>query len=69
MYKRDVAIVLLSVIALFLSLQDEGSFEFRKAWYHELDEAGASGAAVRLDRDYGELPAPLVVSFMCVGVC
>lgn len=32
MYKRDVAVVILSFLALFLCLQHEGSFSFRKAW-------------------------------------
>lgn len=32
MLKRDVAIVLLSCFALFLFVQREGSFSFRKAW-------------------------------------
>lgn len=32
MYKRDVAVVILSFFALFLCLQHEGSFSFRKAW-------------------------------------
>jgi hypothetical protein len=33
MYKRDVAVVILSFFALFLCLQHEGNFSFRKAWY------------------------------------
>jgi hypothetical protein len=32
MYKRDVAVVILSFLALFLCLQHEGSFSFNKAW-------------------------------------
>ncbi len=32
MYKRDVAIVLLSCVALLVSLQNEGTFTFEKAW-------------------------------------
>lgn len=32
MYKRDVAVLILSFLALFLCLQHEGSFSFRKAW-------------------------------------
>jgi hypothetical protein len=31
MYKRDVAVVILSFLALFLCLQHEGSFSFNKA--------------------------------------
>ena len=32
MYKRDFGILLLSVLALFLSLQHEGAYQFKKAW-------------------------------------
>ena len=32
MYKRDFAAVLLSCIAILVSLQNEGTFTFRKAW-------------------------------------
>lgn len=32
MYKRDVAIVLLACVALLVSLQNEGTFTFEKAW-------------------------------------
>jgi hypothetical protein len=32
MYKRDFGILLLSVLALYLSLQHEGAYQFRKAW-------------------------------------
>lgn len=32
MYKRDVSVVVLSFLALFLCLQHEGNFSFRKAW-------------------------------------
>lgn len=33
MLKRDFGILLLSVCALYLSLQHEGAFQFRKAWW------------------------------------
>lgn len=33
MYKRDVAVVIVSFLALFLCLQHEGNFSFRKAWW------------------------------------
>jgi len=33
MYKRDVGILLLSVFAVYFSIQNEGPFSFRKAWY------------------------------------
>jgi hypothetical protein len=32
MRKRDAAIVLLSCFGLFLSLENEGSISYRKAW-------------------------------------
>lgn len=32
MYKRDFGILLLSVCALYLSLQNEGAYQFKKAW-------------------------------------
>jgi hypothetical protein len=33
MYKRDVAAIVITLIALYVSLQSEGRFSFRKAWY------------------------------------
>ena len=33
MLKRDFGVLLLSVCALFLSLQHEGAYQFRKAWW------------------------------------
>ncbi|PRW61178.1 FG-GAP repeat-containing isoform B [Chlorella sorokiniana] len=39
MLKRDFGILLLSVGALWLSLQREGPYQFKKAWYHEFDQA------------------------------
>jgi hypothetical protein len=32
MFKRDVGVLLIACIALFVSLKTEGSFSFRKAW-------------------------------------
>mmetsp|Transcript_9037 Transcript_9037/g.25956 ORF Transcript_9037/g.25956 Transcript_9037/m.25956 type:complete len:704 (-) Transcript_9037:142-2253(-) len=37
MYKRDFGILLLSALAVYFSLQQEGTFNFRKAWYYEMD--------------------------------
>jgi hypothetical protein len=37
MYKRDVSVVVLSFLALFLCLQHEGNFSFRKAWCARLN--------------------------------
>ena len=33
MYKRDFGILFLAACAIFLSLQNEGPFTFKKAWY------------------------------------
>ena len=33
MLKRDFGVLLLSVCAFFLSLQHEGAYQFRKAWW------------------------------------
>ncbi|GLI67342.1 hypothetical protein VaNZ11_011416 [Volvox africanus] len=55
MYKRDVAIVLLACVALLVSLQNEGTFTFEKAWFHHtLDEN------LELYAQHHELPAPVV---------
>lgn len=32
MLKRDFAVLLLSVCALYISMQKEGQFAFKKAW-------------------------------------
>ncbi len=32
MYKRDLAVLLISCVAILVSLQKEGSFSYRKAW-------------------------------------
>eukprot|EP00775_Hariotina_reticulata_P004628 gene4628-4882_t len=58
MYKRDVSVVVLSFLALFLCLQHEGNFSFRKAWYHvTLQES--EGLEVLQDK-IESLPPPLV---------
>ncbi|KAK2990452.1 hypothetical protein RJ640_011200 [Escallonia rubra] len=38
MRKRDLAILMLAAFAIFFSLQHEGDFSFREAWYHLSDE-------------------------------
>ncbi|KAF8060078.1 hypothetical protein HT031_005017 [Scenedesmus sp. PABB004] len=59
MYKRDVAVLLLSCFALFLCLQYEDNFSFRKAWYHvTLTE---SDRLDLLQDRIEDLPPPLVV--------
>mmetsp|Transcript_21460 Transcript_21460/g.51195 ORF Transcript_21460/g.51195 Transcript_21460/m.51195 type:complete len:700 (-) Transcript_21460:224-2323(-) len=37
MYKRDFGILFLSALAVYFSLQQEGTFSFHKAWYFALD--------------------------------
>ncbi|KAI5588491.1 hypothetical protein POPTR_005G118300v4 [Populus trichocarpa] len=38
MRKRDLAILMLSAFSIFFSLQHEGDFSFREAWFHLTDE-------------------------------
>ncbi|KAF6154026.1 hypothetical protein GIB67_026680 [Kingdonia uniflora] len=38
MRKRDLAILLLSAFAIFFSLQHEGNFSFKEAWFHLSDD-------------------------------
>lgn len=35
MYKRDVGIVILACVAMLVALQQEATFTFSKAWYHD----------------------------------
>lgn len=37
MYKRDFGVLLLALCALYISLQSEGPFAFKKAWYHPFE--------------------------------
>lgn len=53
MRKRDLAILLLSAFAIFFSLQHEGDFSFREAWFHLSDEYPIKYEADRL-------PPPIV---------
>jgi hypothetical protein len=36
MYRRDVGILLLAIFAVYWSLQHEGSFTYRKAFYYDI---------------------------------
>ncbi|XP_047048597.1 uncharacterized protein LOC124653579 [Lolium rigidum] len=54
MRKRDLGILLLAAFAVFFSLQHEGDFSFREAWYHLSDD----GYPIKHDAD--RLPPPLV---------
>ena len=38
MYKRDVGILMLAMAGIYLSIQHEGAFNFRKAWWAELGD-------------------------------
>ncbi|XP_019177507.1 PREDICTED: uncharacterized protein LOC109172727 [Ipomoea nil] len=53
MRKRDLAILMLSAFAIFFSLQHEGDFSFREAWFHLSDEYPIKYEAERL-------PPPIV---------
>lgn len=56
MRKRDFAIIFISAFAVFISLQHEGRFSFRDAWYHHLDDADLPTA-----HELEHLPPPVVV--------
>ncbi|CAH9088391.1 unnamed protein product [Cuscuta epithymum] len=53
MRKRDLAILMLSAFSIFFSLQHEGDFSFREAWFHLSDEYPIKYEADRL-------PPPIV---------
>ncbi|KAJ4964612.1 hypothetical protein NE237_016461 [Protea cynaroides] len=48
MRKRDLAILLLSAFAIFFSLQHEGDFSFKEAWFHLSDDYPIKYEAERL---------------------
>nr|CAD1843570.1 unnamed protein product [Ananas comosus var. bracteatus] len=54
MRKRDLGILLLAAFAIFFSLQHEGDFSFKEAWFHLSDEYPIKYEAERL-------PPPVVV--------
>lgn len=54
MRKRDLAILLLSAFAIFFSLQNEGNFSFKEAWFHFLDDS------YPFKHEAERLPPPLV---------
>ncbi|EPS63979.1 hypothetical protein M569_10795, partial [Genlisea aurea] len=54
MRKRDLAILLLSAFAIFFSLQHEGDFSFKEAWFHLSDE-------YPIKYEDERLPPPIVV--------
>ncbi|KAG5241169.1 FG-GAP REPEAT-CONTAINING PROTEIN [Salix purpurea] len=53
MRKRDLAILMLSAFAIFFSLQHEGDFSFREAWFHLSDDY-----PIKYETD--RLPPPIV---------
>ncbi|KAH6810210.1 FG-GAP repeat-containing protein [Perilla frutescens var. hirtella] len=53
MRKRDLAILMLSAFAIFFSLQHEGDFSFKEAWFHLSDEY-----PIKYEGD--RLPPPIV---------
>ncbi|KAH7668536.1 Integrin alpha N-terminal domain-containing protein [Dioscorea alata] len=53
MRKRDLGILLLSALAIFFTLQQEGDFSFKEAWFHLSDEYPIKYEAERL-------PPPIV---------
>lgn len=56
MYKRDFGILFLAACAVFLSLQNDGPYTFKKAWYHHFDDAETENAPASV---YSHLPAPV----------
>uniref|UniRef100_A0A2P2JEZ0 Uncharacterized protein MANES_02G100000 n=2 Tax=Rhizophora mucronata TaxID=61149 RepID=A0A2P2JEZ0_RHIMU len=48
MRKRDLAILMLCAFAIFFSLQHEGDFSFREAWFHLFDDYPIKYEADRL---------------------
>lgn len=60
MRKRDLAILMLAAFAIFFSLQHEGDFSFREAWFHLSDEYPIKYEADRL-------PPPLVTDLNADG--
>jgi len=53
MHKRDVAILAVSVLSVFFSLQHQGALSFEPAWSYPLADVLATGEVA--------LPPPLVV--------
>lgn len=55
MYRRDFGVILLAIFALYWSLQHEGAFEYKEAFFYKLrynEELGSS---------HYPLPPPVVV--------
>ncbi|KAJ7513865.1 hypothetical protein O6H91_23G017300 [Diphasiastrum complanatum] len=54
MRKRDLGILLISALAIFFSLQNEGNFSFKEGWFHYLEES------YPLKHEGERLPPPIV---------
>ncbi|KAL2632806.1 hypothetical protein R1flu_004285 [Riccia fluitans] len=54
MRRRDLGILILCAFAIFFSLQHEGGFSFREAWFHTLDET------YPIKHEAERLPPPIV---------
>ncbi|KAG6549554.1 hypothetical protein Mapa_008935 [Marchantia paleacea] len=54
MRRRDLGILILCAFAIFFSLQHEGGFSFREAWFHSLDES------YPIKHEAERLPPPIV---------
>lgn len=55
MYRRDFGVILLSIFALYWSLQHEGAYEYKEAFYYKLRYNEELGSA------HHPLPRPIVV--------
>eukprot|EP00803_Ostreobium_quekettii_P002515 evm.model.scf_113.4 EVM.evm.TU.scf_113.4 scf_113:72029-79810(+) len=55
MYKRDFGVLLVAAFGIYFCLQNEGTFSFRKAWYHRLIDVPA------LLYETDVLPQPVVI--------
>lgn len=62
MYRRDFGVVLLSIFAIYWSLQHEGAYEYKEAFFYSLSYKEDLGSA------HYPLPPPVVVRFLAAGV-
>lgn len=61
MYRRDFGVILLSIFALYWSLQHEGSYEYKEAFFYKLSYNEDLGSA------HYPLPPPVVVRLIQFG--
>ena len=62
MYRRDLGIILLSIFAIFWSLQNEGTYQYYKSFYYDVPQEG------RLVEEQHTVPQPIVVRAQCSTV-